>query len=172
MWGFFLTKMSPTTSSRNNNRTTHTSPWPVGYAAGKNSNKTVATTATTPIKITKPDQTNDTLFSTQAILNQRKAVVTLLILTILYWICCAPLITLFSLWPNVYYSPDKLLMNVAFYLYYAYSGINSLVYILRTKKLRKYFCTILRNRKFQPYKIKGVWYTILPSMCIIYPVYR
>ena len=40
-----------------------------------------------------------------------------------------------------------------------------------TKKLRKYFGTILRNRKCQSYKIKGVWYTILPSMCIIYPVF-
>ena len=110
--------------------------------------KTIAIgTSTTMATITAPDQANNTLCSKRAILNQGKAVVTLLILTILYWICCAPLITLFSLWPNVYYSPDKLLMNASFYLYYAYSGINSLVYILRTKKLRKYFGTILRNKK-------------------------
>ena len=92
------------------------------------------------------NQTNDTSRSARAVLNQRKAVVTLLILTTLYWICCAPLITLYALWPSVYTNnPSKLFLNGAYNLYYSYSGINSMVYILRTKKLKEYFCSVFKN---------------------------
>ena len=112
--------------------------------------KTIAIgTSTTMATITTPDQANNTLCSTTAILNQGKAVVvTLLILTILYWICCAPLITLYALWPSVYTNnPSKLFLNGAYYLYYSYSGINSMVYILRTKKLKEYFCSVFKKNK-------------------------
>ena len=108
----------------------------------KKDNEVTTTTTTTTTTI---DQINETSRSTRAVLNQRKAVVTLLILTSLYWVCCAPLITFFALWSNMYTNPNKLLLNWAYNLYYSYSGINSMVYILRTKKLKEYFCSVLKN---------------------------
>ena len=66
------------------------------------SKSTITTTTTT----SKNDRINDTSRSARAVLNQRKAVVTLLILTTLYWICCTPLLTLFVLWTfHVYLKP-------------------------------------------------------------------
>ena len=90
---------------------------------------------------------DNTSRSIRAVLNQRKAVITLLILTTLYWICCAPLIVLFNLYSNgSYLKPHRLVVDWALCLYYAYSGINSLVYIWRTRKLRKFFCSIVKNK--------------------------
>ena len=110
------------------------------------SKSTITTTTTT----SKNDRINDTSRSARAVLNQRKAVVTLLILTTLYWICCTPLLTLFVLWTfHVYLKPHKLLVDFAFSLYFAYAGINSLVYMWRTKKLRKYFGSIVKHTAYE-----------------------
>ena len=113
----------------------------------KHRSTTTTTTTTTTAK--KTGQINNTSRSMRAVLNQRKAVVTLLILTSLYWILCTPLIMLLALWTiQLYLKPNKLLVDFAYYLYYAYSGINSLVYIWRTKKLRTFFCSIVKRTTY------------------------
>ena len=114
-----------------------------------NDSKHRSTTTTTTTTAKKTGQINDTSRSMRAVLNQRKAVVTLLILTSLYWILCTPLIMLLALWTShLYLKPNKLLVDFAYYLYYAYSGINSLVYIWRTKKLRTFFCSIVKRTTY------------------------
>ena len=85
------------------------------------------------------NRTDSTVSTTRSMANQRDALKTLLIITFFYCICCLPLMLLFivhTLSSDVDTFLDSI-TEIAFDLYYANTGINSLIYILRTKKIRR-----------------------------------
>ena len=77
--------------------------------------------------------------SNRSLSNEREALKTLAIITVFYCVCCLPLLVGYILYPFVEIGAMELLAEIDFNLYYANTGINSLIYILRNKKLRKFF---------------------------------
>ena len=78
--------------------------------------------------------------SNRSMANEREALKTLAIITVFYVVCCFPLILGYILYPlDVITGEVDLMADINFNLYYANTGINSLIYILRNKKLLNFF---------------------------------
>ena len=78
--------------------------------------------------------------SNRSMANEREALKTLAIITVFYVVCCFPLILGYILYPlDVITGEVDLMADINFNLYYANTGINSLIYILRNRKLLNFF---------------------------------